>query len=83
MRATTHRVTRALVALILGAAVSTMAATPTRAAGTGAVLRLVSQTAWVAPGGTFELRVTPPAMPVGSKVIVRLYLPVTTRAAID
>jgi hypothetical protein len=57
-----------------------------RSAGAGAgdpLLTITGQSGWVAPNGTFQIQLETGAVPEGSKIVARLYSPVTTSAQLQ
>jgi hypothetical protein len=66
------------VLLVLVPLVAPALASRAAGAATAAEMRLVSQSAWVAPAGTFEIEVQPPALPPDATVVADVYSPVSS-----
>ncbi len=55
----------------------------TNAPTTPGALRLIDQSPWVAPTGTFDLRVDAGAVAADAQIVARIYVPISTQAQLD
>ena len=70
------------VALVAVGAVAP-AASQTTATASPSTLTLIDQSPWVAPVGTFDLRVGAGAVPADAQIVARIYVPISTQAQLD
>ena len=70
------------VVLVAFAAVAP-AASQTTATGSPTTMTLIDQSPWVAPVGTFDLRVAAGTVPTDAQIVARIYVPINTQAQLD
>ena len=56
---------------------------PDRDAGSPSTMTLIDQSPWVAPVGTFDLRVAAGTVPTDAQIVARIYVPISTQAQLE
>ncbi len=69
--------------LLVGAGAIGPAASQTTTTASPSTVTLIDQSPWVAPVGTFDLRVGAGTIPADAQIVARIYVPISTQAQLD